>query len=200
MAQAAQCSPANSLDGVATFSRSSTAAEGLWTGHRVPFARCVELCSDLEYLQEPEKPRCFRNRTAGRTLPDAPRIHLNTLSSIVHYCLEDLDTPQLNRLGDKLCWVCPTPEIVSLSQQLVLDRTIRITEDPEIHCVWIEGIIYLKPLPTYLSSYAFWEYLCDTGVEGAGLEERERLRATSLGFVRSYARLIQRRSDFNPAR
>lgn len=141
----------------------------------MPFARCVELCSDLEYLQEPEKPRCFRNRTAGPTLPDAPRIHLNTLSSIVHYCLEDLDTPQLNRLGDKLCWVCT-------------------------HCVWIEGIIYLKPLPTYLSSYAFWEYLCDTGVEGAGLEERERLRATSLGFVRSYARLIQRRSDFNLAR
>lgn len=200
MAQAAQITPATSPDGAATFSRSSTAAEELWTGHRVPFAKCDELCSDLEYLQEPEKPHCFRNRTAGRTLPDAPRIHLDALSNIVHYCLEDLDTPQLNHLGDKLCWVGPSPEIVSLSQQLVLDRTIRITEDPAVHCLWVEGIVYLKPLPAYLTSYAFWEYLYDGAIEGDDLEGRERLRETSLGFLRTYAHLCQRRSDFNLAR
>lgn len=165
----------------------------------MPFAKCDELCSDLEFLQEPEKPRCFRNRKADRALPDAPRIHLDALSDILNYCLEDLNTPQLNQLGDKLCWVGPSPEIVSISQQLVLDRTIRITEDPEVHCVWVEGFVYLKPLPAYLTSYAFWEYLCDGAAEGDGIEERERLRATSLGFLRTYARLIQRRSDFKLA-
>ncbi|KAL1648936.1 hypothetical protein SLS61_006668 [Didymella pomorum] len=200
MAQPAQITPATSPDGSATFSRSSTAAEELWTGHRVPFARCDELCSDLEYLQEPEKPHCLRNRTADRTLPDAPRIHLDALSNIIQYCIKDLDAPQLNLLGDKLCWVGPSPEIVSLSQQLVLDRTIRITEDPEVHCVWVEGIVYMKPLPAYLTSYAFWEYLYDGAAERDGLEERERLRATSLGFLRTYAHLVQRRSDFNLAR
>ena len=89
---------------------------------------------------------------------------------------------------------------MSLSQQLVVDRIIRITEDPEVHCVWVEGIVYLKPLPAYLTSYAFWEYLCDGATEGDDLEERERLRVTSLRFLRTYAHLIQRRSDFNLAR
>ncbi|KAF3048373.1 hypothetical protein E8E12_011739 [Didymella heteroderae] len=200
MAQAVQITAATPPDAVATFSRSSTAAEELWTGRRVPFAKCDELCSDLEYLQEPEKPHFFRNRTTDRTLPDAPRIHLDALSSVVHYCLKDLDTPQLNHLGDKLWWAGPSPEIVSLSQQLVLDRTIRITEDPEVHCLWAEGIVYLKPIPAYLTSHAFWEYLCERVAGDDGPEERERLRATSLGFLRTYARLIQRRSDFNLAR
>lgn len=200
MAQAARITPATSPDGVATFSRSSTAAEDLRTGQHIPFAKCDQLCDDLEYLQEPGTSHRFRNLTADRTLPDAPRVHLDALSSIVNYCLGDLDTPQLNHLGSKLWWVGPSPDIVSLSQQMVLDRAIRITEDPAVHCLWVEGLVYLKPLPTYLTSYAYWEYLYDGAADVECLEERERLRATSLGFLRTYARLIQRRSDFTLAR
>jgi hypothetical protein len=198
MAQADQITLATSPDGAATFSRSSTAAEERRTSHLVPFAKCDELCSELEYVQEPESPY-FRSRTAGRTLPDAPWVRLNALSQIIPYCLEDLDTPKLNKLGDKLWWTSPSPEIVSLSQQLVLDRRIQVTEDPAVHCLWVDGIVYLKPLPSYLTSYAFWEYLCDGAVKEDGLEERKHLRATSLGFLRTYARLIRRRSDFNLA-
>lgn len=41
--------------------------------------------------------------------------------------------------------------------------------------------------------------MCDGSAKEDGLEQRERLRATSLGFLRIYACLIQRRSDFNLA-
>ncbi|KAF2623248.1 hypothetical protein BU25DRAFT_319798, partial [Macroventuria anomochaeta] len=135
-----------------------------------------------------------------RTLPDAPRVYLHAPSQILSYCLDDLDTPKLNHLGEKLWWAGPCPEIVSLTQQLVLDRRIQVTEDPAVHCLWVEGLVYLKPLPSYLTSYAFWEYLYDVSIDQTSLEERKRLKATALGFLRTYARLIQRRSDFNLAR
>jgi hypothetical protein len=52
----------------------------------------------------------------------------------------------------------------------------------------------------YLTSYAFWQYLLDPSNDDISPEERERLKATSLGFLKMYASLIQRRSDFNLAR
>jgi hypothetical protein len=66
-----------------------------------------------------------------------------------------------------------------------------------MHCVWTENTIFLKPIPAYLCSFAFWEYLLDPANDSDEKEERERLRATALGFLRTYAMLVQRRSDFN---
>jgi hypothetical protein len=118
---------------------------------------------------------------------------------MLSYCLSDLDTPHLNALGSKLWRAGPTPEIVSLTQHAVLDRRIQVTEDPSVHLFWVEGILFVKPLPAYLTSYDFWEYMMDerNGMEDA---ERQRLVATSLGFLKTYAALIQRRSDFKLAR
>jgi hypothetical protein len=200
MAQADQITPATSPNGVASFSRSSTAAEDLSTRNRLPFEKCNQLCTDLEYIQESEKSPILRRRDLSKTLPDAPRVYLDTPSQLLSYCLDDLDTAKLNQLGEKLWWTGPSPDIVSLSQHLVLDRRIQVTEDPSLHCLWTDGIIYLKPLPSYLASHAFWEYLNDIPSDQASLEKLERLRATSLGYLRTYARLIQRRSDFNLAR
>ncbi|KAJ8108566.1 hypothetical protein OPT61_g8083 [Boeremia exigua] len=173
MAQAEHITPATPSDGATSFSRSSTVAETVPIGRRPPFAR---------------------------TLPDAPRVKLDEPCRVLAYCLDDLDTPRLNRMGEKLWWAGPSPEIVSLTQHAVLDRRIQVTEDPAVHCLWAEGIVYLKPLPLYLTSYAFWEYLYEIPSDQNDMEERERLRTTALGFVRTYARLIQRRSDFTLAR
>lgn len=82
---------------------------------------------------------------------------------------------------------------------MVLDRRTQVTEKHAVHCLWAEGIVYLKPLPSYLTSCAFWEYLYEGVGDQAEAEERERLKATALSFGRTYARLIQRRSDFNMA-
>ncbi|KAJ4987070.1 hypothetical protein SVAN01_07486 [Stagonosporopsis vannaccii] len=199
MAQAEHITPATSPGGATSFSRSSTAADEVRTGRLPPFAKCDQLCSHLEYFQEPGTPRGFRCLSLGNSLPDAPRVRLDEPSRILSYCLDDLDTPNLNRMGEKLWWAGPSPDILPLTQHVVLDRRIQLTEDPAVHCLWVEGIIYLKPLPSYLTSHAFWEWLYEGVDDQAEAEERERLKATALGFVRTYARLIQRRSDFHLA-
>ena len=184
---------------VHSFSRSCTATEHIWNLTSPPFSRSEQLCKELYCNKDTEKSLFLRSYAPTQTLPDAPRIRLECPSQIMQHCLEDLDTPLMNKLGDKLWNVSPTPEVPPLSQHQVLDRRIQVTEDPSVHLLWTEGIIYVKPLPAYLTSFAFWEYLLDTSNDAITSEERDRLKATALGFMRSYASLVQRRSDFNIA-
>ncbi|OAL47438.1 hypothetical protein IQ07DRAFT_467666, partial [Pyrenochaeta sp. DS3sAY3a] len=136
----------------------------------------------------------------SQTLPDAPRIRLECPSEVIAYCLEDLDTPALNKFGDKLWWAGPTPRVAPLTQQAVLDRRIQVTQDPSVHLLWTEGILYVKPLPAYLASHAFWAYLLDPSNSDINSEQREQLKTTCLGFLKTYSSLIKHRSDFNLAR
>jgi hypothetical protein len=165
-----------------------------------PFRSADELCKDLVY-SEHKQGGVRRLSSCGpyQSLPDAPRIPLE-LSLMVPYCLNDLDTSGMNKLGQKLLWAGPSMRVNSLSKQLTIGRNVRVSEDASLHCVWSEDILYLKPLPLYLCSTAFWECILDPANDGISPEERDRLRATSLGFLRSYAKLIQRRSDFEIAR
>jgi hypothetical protein len=185
----------------------ATTASNTSTWHTTPlFEKHQELCKDLDYTfpdptqlsPESEKVRHLQSHAAHQNLPDAPRVPLSS-SQILPYCLSDLDTPSLNHLGEKLWWVGPTPEIKSLSGQVTLERKICITEDPSMHCIWTENIIFLKPIPAYLCSFAFWEYMLDASNSSVEPDEREKLNATALGFLRTYARLVQRRSDFTLA-
>jgi hypothetical protein len=121
-------------------------------------------------------------------------------SDVISYSLEDLDTPSLNKFGTKMWWADPTPDIVTLSQHSVLERKIQVTEDPSVHLLWTEGLIFVKPLPKYLASYAYWEFILDPTNTEIANDDREKLKATALGFVRTYASLVRRRSDFNLAR
>jgi hypothetical protein len=183
-----------------SFSGSNTSTEGVWDATRVPFEKHVQICKDLEYSRMEEKLPHLRRDASTQTLPDAPRIRLDCPSSILEYCIADLDTPGMNKLGKKLWWAGPTPDIVPLSQHTVLERRIQLTEDPSVHLLWIDGILYLKPIPAYLTSFAFWEFLMDTTGDDTSSNERSRSIATCLGFLKTYASLIRRRSDFNLAK
>ncbi|KAF1952375.1 hypothetical protein CC80DRAFT_495436 [Byssothecium circinans] len=169
------------------------------TVDRPPFDESVQLCKELDYARHyGRKLPCLHSRHEDQFLPDAPRVALGS-SEIIPYCLEDLDTPHMNEFGEKLWWAEPNPSIKTLSQQLVFGRKIVVTEDPSVHLVCSDDIIYMKPLPSYITSYAFWEYLLDSSNESIDTGERERLKATALGFLRTYAHLVQRRSDFSIA-
>ncbi|KAL7770064.1 hypothetical protein ACKLNR_001448 [Fusarium oxysporum f. sp. zingiberi] len=87
--------------------------------------------------------------------------------------------------------------ISPLLRQLVKRRSIVVTEDPKLHLVWIYGRIFIKPLPRYIGSYAFWrDYLCrDTDSGGRGA----RIRQAALGYLRTYYHLIQHESDLRIA-
>ncbi|KAF2175177.1 hypothetical protein K469DRAFT_724399 [Zopfia rhizophila CBS 207.26] len=84
-------------------------------------------------------------------------------------------------------WVMTTPSsanINPLHRQRVKGREIIVTEEPRLHLVWIHDRIFIKPLPRYLLSHAFWEIY---------------LSETATGFLRTYRYLIRHESDFNSA-
>ncbi|KAL6708070.1 hypothetical protein ACN47E_003504 [Coniothyrium glycines] len=181
-------------------SRTGTAADVTSPTPGIPFHRSNELCTDLVYICEPEKPSYLHNQGSRQTLPDAPRINLRCTSSLLEYCLTDIDTPRLNHLDEKLWWAGPIPDIAPLTQHLVLERRIQVTEDPSVHLLWTDGVLHIKPLPAYLTSSAFWAFLHDTTNPAVPPATRDKLRATALGFLRTYAHLIKHRSDFTLAR
>jgi hypothetical protein len=70
-------------------------------------------------------------------------------------------------------------------------RKIVITEQVDLHLVWHESFMYVKPLPTYLLSRQFWE---------GRLRNNEDLYKCAWGFVTSYAWLVCYESDFQIAK
>lgn len=65
-----------------------------------------------------------------------------------------------------------------------------MVENPHLHLVWYYDRIFIKPIPPYLLSHAFWQYL--------EYADQDLLR-TAAGFLRTYAYLIQYESDFKKA-
>ena len=68
-----------------------------------------------------------------------------------------------------------------------MGREIVVTEHPGLHLIWYHDRIFVKPIPVYMLSRAFWEYIAeaDQGVSRA-----------CLGFMRTYCYLIRYDVDF----
>lgn len=102
-------------------------------------------------------------------------------------------------------WLCgQTAPPRPLHHQLLLGRRVAITERMDLHLVWGNGHIFLKPLPRWLIQRRFWAE--------NGLDESEPMssrpgpgsirtpRSSALGFLLSYVALIQYESDYHLAR
>lgn len=77
-----------------------------------------------------------------------------------------------------------------MHHQAVRGRNIIVTENPQLHLVWYYDRIFIKPLPRYLLSHAFWEFLNTQPIE---------LRRAITGFVRTYSYLVRYERDFRLA-
>lgn len=64
-----------------------------------------------------------------------------------------------------------------------------VAENPQLHLVWFHDRIFIKPIPRYLLSHAFWEYL----------QTEDQLAKAAAGFLRTYSYLIRYESDFRLA-
>ncbi|KAI1839801.1 hypothetical protein JX266_013988 [Neoarthrinium moseri] len=137
---------------------------------------------------------------AAQSIPGYPNVPLHDRSRVYDFLARDLCSTDLDHMADKLWWMSKqdSSSISPLHRQLVKRRTIVVTEDPKLHLVWIHDRIFVKPLPRYIASHAFWhDFLCgDHGAEG----QPEHIYRTALGFLRSYGYLIQYESDFRIAR
>ncbi|KAJ4286663.1 hypothetical protein N0V90_012915 [Kalmusia sp. IMI 367209] len=145
-------------------------------------------------------------------LPGQPTIRLGETACLWQYLDHELCSPDLEKLAPYL-WLMSmqsSANISALHRQRVKDRRIIITEDPQLHLVWINGRIFIKPLPPYLLSYVFWaKYLHsehDTASGNANSSrskyttQQQRVIPAALGFLRTYSHLIKHESDFNIAK
>ncbi|KAK1762096.1 hypothetical protein QBC33DRAFT_462237 [Phialemonium atrogriseum] len=102
----------------------------------------------------------------------------------------ELRTPKLTRLH-KYLWLAGLPVPARpLQRQVLMNRTLALTERPDEHLVWHRNRLFLKPLPDFLVCHSFWEqHLCrDTG-----------LHRSACGLLLSYACLISYQADFGIA-
>lgn len=101
-----------------------------------------------------------------------------------------LQTPKLDRIHDRL-WLAGLPKAARpLHRQKLLGRQLIVTETADEHLVWHESRMFLKPLPSFLLNYTYWEEM---------LCLDERLHRSACGLLLSYAWLISYESDLKIA-
>ncbi|KAL9077633.1 MAG: hypothetical protein Q9161_000005 [Pseudevernia consocians] len=174
-----------------------------------PFEQNLELCKTLQIADDgfsiKRRPRApFKEITRDRAtieknyLPGQPRVALQG-ASLESYLEQDFLTRDLDRLAPHL-WLVGAQDsshISSLTQQIFRGRDIVLTEDPGLHLLWIYDRVYIKPIPKYLLSRAFWEfYLVNADSPIKDKSNRGAITKAALGFLRTYFHLIQHKSDF----
>ncbi|KAL8375860.1 hypothetical protein RB595_007133 [Gaeumannomyces hyphopodioides] len=144
--------------------------------------------------------------TPKKYLPGEPRVQLPSGADstgaddgdVAKTLLDELITEDLDTLAPHL-WLLAKQDsrhISSLTEQLTRGRQVVVTEDPGLHLVWIYDRVFVKPLPKYLLSHAFWQYYLLSEKSPVREDDRQRLLEAAHGFLRSYAYLIRHRSDF----
>lgn len=80
--------------------------------------------------------------------------------------------------------------ITPIHHQKARSRKIIVDQEPGLHLVWYYDSIFIKPIPAYFYSRAFWDYIKDYDQD---------VHRASLGFMRSYYYLVRFEIDFDEA-
>jgi hypothetical protein len=140
-------------------------------------------------------------------IPGDPSVSLDP-KEVYDFLSRELNTPVLDELYPRL-WLAAkkaSHNIDPLNVQRFKQREILAVEDPKLHLIWQHNRIFLKPIPVCLLNYEFWSTFLVTPQNAtlAWTNARETNlhfdRSVALGFLRSYALLIQHRLDFTLAR
>ena len=163
---------------------------------RNPFSEESQLNHDFETTsgQEPKASNLA-------SLPGHPRIQLNDLPQLFDFLEREFCAPDLEKMAPHL-WMVSTQSsanICPLHHEKVRGREIVVTEDPRLHLVWIHDRIFIKPIPRYLFSHAFWTHYLLNDKSPLGCRQ-EIIRRSALGYLRTYYHLIKHESDFHIAR
>jgi hypothetical protein len=133
-------------------------------------------------------------------LPGNPRIRLDDPPQLNSFINKDFGLGDLEKLAPHLWFLSKHDggNISPLHRQFVKGRRIVTTEDIRLHLVWYYDRIFIKPLPQYITSHAFWsEYLVSSPLTPSrALNQKDEIRKTVLGYLRTYSYLITHESDF----
>ena len=140
------------------------------------------------------------NSSDIKTVPGQPLLAWNDRRGITSLLESELLTPELDIMSPHM-WMMSTQSsanINALHRQIVKGRIILITEDPQLHLVWLQDRIHIKPLPKCLLSHAFWTDAMLSLSSKSGSHQSELVKA-ALGYLRSYRYLIRHESDLHIA-
>ena len=135
-----------------------------------------------------------------RAIPGRPLLLWSDHRAIGTFLEDELLTPELDTMSPHM-WMMATQSsanVHALHRQLVKGRNIVITENPQLHLVWLQDRIHIKPIPKCLLSYDFWSYVLLGLSSGIGHRQPDLVKA-ALGYLRSYRFLIRHESDFRIA-
>lgn len=174
------------------------AAESMATSaYTAPF-ECTVLVGETGYPEEK-----LKNEDGLEELAASYRFHDDFIATTrleSRFIEQELNLDRLYAIIQHL-WMAGRPVPPRpLHQQLLLRRQIIITEKMDMHLVWGQGYLYLKPILRFLLIPRFWEtHLPSNFPESCkshGFPGRRSLRECALGFLISYAALIAHESDF----
>ncbi|OCK72840.1 hypothetical protein K432DRAFT_430872 [Lepidopterella palustris CBS 459.81] len=150
----------------------------------------TELAPILDVVQINGR-KVLQRRDGHTTLPGQPRKALQG-DALLPYLRQAHLTAELDKMAPKLYYLAtPThTHIAPLHHQRAMGRQIVVTEHPGLHLIWYHDRIFVKPIPVYMLSGAFWNYIAEA--------DQNILRA-SLGFMRTYCYLIRYGVDFSTA-
>ncbi|SPO03519.1 uncharacterized protein DNG_06202 [Cephalotrichum gorgonifer] len=178
----------------------------------VPFPPNRQLCSELAIEERPPRrliktiKRAVEPTVPTRDvavdddyLPGQPWVRLrDDQETVSEFLKKETLTCDLDELAPHM-WLLATQNsthISSLTHQRVRGRQIVATEDPGLHLLWIYDRVFIKPLPEYLLSHAFWDYYLVDKASPIPLADREAILRAAKGFLRSYAFLIKSNADY----
>ncbi|KAL8849548.1 MAG: hypothetical protein Q9221_005482 [Calogaya cf. arnoldii] len=174
----------------------------------MPFSKDTQLNHQLRVVN----PGASDSRDLIRTddpkshcLPGQPRTLLR--STNIYQGLErEFLTPDLDILAPHL-WLVATQSsshISTLHEQVLKGCNVVIAENPELHLTWTANREFIKPLPGYMLSHAFWAiHLASSTPSSTHIVHRKppvALVKAALGFMRTYYYLIQHESDLHIAK
>lgn len=174
----------------------------------VPFPEAAQLNHQLKSIQ-PNAQSLHKLVRADNaqydSLPEQPRMRLES-PNIYQELAQEFCTPDLDTLAPHL-WLVATQSSSHISplHELVLKgRNIVITENPELHLTWSNNRVFLKPIPRYMLSHAFWTAYLIPGTDSSKkLDDQLTVNAlvkAALGFMRTYYYLIRHESDLRIAK
>ncbi|SPQ19224.1 d1dd60ed-c7ba-4f40-949d-cdcd26a90bb3 [Thermothielavioides terrestris] len=207
MARISPTTSANAVEAAAAPSKTPSPGRGT-SSTMTPFAglpQGLNFNEDLEVVIAEKQTRKMLRAKQGKKqyLPGQPRVRLEgtehnadaNTDGLLEYLRESHSTAELDDLLPLMRYIfVQTPSykhIMPLHHQKSHARDLKVTEHPGLHLVWYYELIFVKPVPAYFYSPAFWEYL-----ENAD----QGLYRACLGFMRSYYLLIKYEIDFELAR
>ncbi|KAK0717566.1 hypothetical protein B0T26DRAFT_645657 [Lasiosphaeria miniovina] len=135
--------------------------------------------------------KVLRRNDLHNTLPGEPLLTLDG-DQLLPRLREVYLTPELDRMAPYFRFIA-TPKsshVFPIHFQPARGHEVTPNEYHNLHLVWYQSRIFVKPIPVYLLSAAFWEWIAEADAD---------VFTAAAGFMRTYTFLIRSETDYRLA-